>query len=98
MLALAYKVGLLEGDGHVRATKRGLVVHFVSASRECCDWFLEQAQAITLTSPAAHSVARPNGPIYNVTLGDAAALRLLAGLQKAFSGTMVRKWGLAKSA
>jgi hypothetical protein len=93
-LAKAYMAGLLEGDGHVRRNRRGLIVHFVSAAEDCFEWFLELANRITGTNARARSISGARGRILNVIYHDAAAATLLRSLYDAFPGYMARKWQL----
>lgn len=93
-LAQAYMAGLFEGDGHVRATRRGLVVHFVSASEQCFNWFADQANVITAVSAKPRALPRDEGTIFNLTYHDEAARMLIASLHAAHPGHMERKWKL----
>ncbi len=94
VLERAYMAGLFEGDGHVRRTRRGLVMHFVSASYGNFKWFVDCANAITGTKAKPRILEKARGPIYNVTYQDAAAEKLMCVLRKAGPGLMKRKWQL----
>ena len=91
---LAYMVGLIEGDGHVKKAKGTLVVSFVTASKPFSEWVAQVWGQLSGGEPTEYT--HKTSEAYYINLYGKNARNLCRELLKVNVHRLNRKWGIAE--
>ncbi|MFD1009382.1 LAGLIDADG family homing endonuclease [Oceanisphaera ostreae] len=92
---LAYHVGLIEGDGHVRHNNGTLTVSMVTASKDFADWLQYSWEHIAGARPTR--CIHQNQTAHYVIFHGRNARRLCSKLMSVGVHRLARKWNIAQS-
>ena len=91
---LAYMVGLIEGDGHIRINNKTLLVSFVTASKPFAEWVTQVWGQLSGGEPAEYT--HKTSKAYYVSLYGENARNLCRELMKVNVHRLNRKWDIAE--